>query len=79
MRLREDQLTEFRERGYVVVRQLIDAATVRRLSDEIDALHERMAEAPLLGATTVAVVGSGLLGLGVARMIRWRRAPSCRR
>ncbi len=43
MALSRSQLDSFHERGYLVVRQLIDAPTLCRLRDEVDALHERMA------------------------------------
>jgi len=42
--LSPEQFASFHERGWTVVRGLADAATVARLSQEVDGLHERMAE-----------------------------------
>lgn len=42
--LSAEQLACFHERGWVLVRGFADQATVARLSQEVDGLHERMAE-----------------------------------
>ena len=42
--LSTEQLTSFHERGYAIIRGFIDLATVTRLAEEVDGLHERMAD-----------------------------------
>lgn len=44
--LTDAQLAEFHERGFLLVRGLVPAATIAALQEEIDGLHERMARAP---------------------------------
>lgn len=41
--LTADQLAHFHDQGWLVIKNLVDAATVARLQEETDALHERMA------------------------------------
>lgn len=44
--LTPEQVAAFHERGYVVVRGLVDAETMARLSSECEGLHEAMAQDP---------------------------------
>jgi len=45
MPLTEAQIADFHDRGYLVVRGLLDRERIIAIQEEIDALHDRMAEA----------------------------------